>query len=120
MSPRRILIIDDEPRIRTLFRRQLKNEGYSAVEADDGERALDLLGQDNEIDLVVLDISLPKTSGMDTFAEIRKRFPWIKILVSSVYSQDEQGFLIGEAEDYYYKSDSLSLLTDKIGRLLDA
>lgn len=115
---RKILIVDDEPRIRALFHRQLKEVGYKVVETEDGEKALELLKNNQDINLVILDIVLPKTSGLDIFDVMRKDFPQIRIIVSSVYTPDEQEFMIWDADDYYSKSDSISMLVDKVNKLL--
>ena len=114
----KILIVDDEPRIRALFHRQLKEVGYKVVETEDGEKALELLKNNQDINLVILDIVLPKTSGLDIFDVMRKDFPQIRIIISSVYTPDEQEFMIWDADDYYSKSDSISMLVDKVNKLL--
>lgn len=115
---RKIVVIDDEPGIRTLFRRQLKEEGYGVIEAEDGEKAVSLLRQNSDVGLVILDIAMPKSSGLDLFDIIRREFPYMKVLISSVYSKDEQGFLIEGADDYYYKSESIAVLIKKVNSLL--
>ncbi len=115
---RKILIVDDEPRIRALFHRQLKEAGYKVVETGDGEKALELLKDNRDINLVILDIVLPKTSGLDIFDVMRKDFPQIRIIISSVYTPDEQEFMVWDADDYYSKSDSISMLVDKVNKLL--
>jgi len=115
-----ILIVEDEPKIRDLLCRCLKEEGFYAIEAEDGQKALNLIKMSNNVDLVILDIRLPKFSGLDIYDVIKKDFPGIKIVVSSVYTIEEQEFLILEADDYYYKSESVSMLVEKINRLLFA
>lgn len=115
---KQILIVEDEPKIRDLLCRCLKEEGFCALEAEDGQKALNLIKALNNVDLVILDIRLPKFSGLDIYDIIKKDFPSIKIVVSSVYTIEEQEFLILEADDYYYKSESVSMLVEKINRLL--
>lgn len=113
----RILIVDDEPKIRTLFRRFLNESGYKSLTASDGAEAFKILKKNRDIDMIVLDINLPKRSGLDVFDAIHKKFPEVKVIISSVYSKDEQQFLIEDADAYYYKTDSLSILVDKIREL---
>lgn len=115
-----ILIVEDEPKIRGLLCRCLKEEGFFALEAEDGQKALNLIQMLNNVDLIILDIRLPKFSGLDIYDVIKKEFPRIKIVVSSVYTIEEQEFLIADADDYYYKSESVSVLVEKINRLLTA
>lgn len=113
-----ILIVEDEPKIRNLLCRCLKEEGFCALEAEDGQQALNLIKLSNNVDLIILDIRLPKLNGLDIYGVIKKEFPGIKIVVSSVYTIEEQEFLILEADDYYYKSESVSVLVEKINKLL--
>jgi len=115
-----ILIVDDEPRIRTLLERQIKTAGYATLEAKDGDEALMILknNQGIDIDLLILDIMLPQKSGLEIFETIKKDFPSLKVIVSSVYPTEDQKFLIWDADDYYYKADSISVLTDKLDTLL--
>lgn len=114
---RKVLVVDDEPRIRSLFSRRLSEEGFAVVASEDGEEALDIIRKNEDIDLVVLDIVLPQSSGLDVFDAIRKEFPQLRIIVSSVYPRDEQEFMIWDADDYYYKTDNLSKLVDKINKM---
>lgn len=112
-----ILIVDDEPMIRDLFRRHLKEEGFYPLEAQDGFEALDILRKHSDVGVILLDIRLPQLSGLEVYDLLRKEFPQIKIIVSSVYPKEEQEFLISGVDDYYYKSEGLCSLTDKIRKL---
>ncbi|MFH1782556.1 MAG: response regulator [Candidatus Omnitrophota bacterium] len=111
---KKIVVIDDEPKIRNLFCRTLHETGYEALEAEDGKEGLRLLKEDKNIGLVILDIRLPKINGLAIFDAIKTYSPQVKVIISSVYSHDEQEFLIGGADDYYYKSDSILDLIDKV------
>lgn len=113
-----ILIIEDEPRMRSLFSRQLKEEGYSVVEAEDGIKALNFLSQNKDMDLIILDIGLPKSSGIDIFETLKRELPNTKILISSIYLKEEQKFFIENADGYYYKSDNILVLIGKVKSLL--
>jgi two-component system, NtrC family, nitrogen regulation response regulator NtrX len=77
-----ILVVDDEPGIRSTIRDILEDERYKVLVAEDGLRALDLMGQ-NPIELVILDVWLPRMGGMDVLAEIRKTYPDIEVIVIS-------------------------------------
>ncbi|MFA6218024.1 MAG: response regulator [Candidatus Omnitrophota bacterium] len=116
----KILVIDDEPRIRALYCQELIGLGYKVLAASDGKEAIDLLRKNSDVQMALLDILLPESSGLDVFDMIKKEFPQIKILISSVYPKDEQQFLVCNADGYYYKLDSLSVLHNEVSRLLTA
>ena len=67
----KILIADDEPEIRNLLRLYLENENYHVIEAEDGQRALDLL-RAGQPALCILDIMMPKIDGYHVLQQIRK------------------------------------------------
>lgn len=113
-----ILIVDDEPLVRDLLLRRLRDFGYCALGAASHEEALKLLQEYKQIGVVMLDILMPRRNGMGTAEAIKKDFPLVKIIISSVFPQDEQRFLIGCADGYYDKSDAFSILTNNIDRLL--
>ena len=68
----KILIVDDEPRIRALIREHLQHDGFTCEEATDGSAALAALSVGG-IDLVILDIMMPFVDGMTCLKEMRKR-----------------------------------------------
>ncbi len=69
----RILVVDDEENIRKSLKMILEYEGYSFLEAADGEEALDILEETVALDIVLLDIKLPGRSGLEVLAEMKKR-----------------------------------------------
>jgi len=115
----RILIIEDELKFRKLFRSQLEDLGYRTLEAEDGDSGLELFAKEPKIGLVILDIALPKKSGMKIFESIKRRIPPAKIIVSSVFSKDNQQSLIKEADDYFDKAEGVEILIKKVKRLLN-
>ena len=114
-----ILIIEDELKIRKLFRNQLEDLGYRTLEAEDGESGLELFAKELKIGLVILDIALPKKIGMKVFESIKERTPPVKIIVSSVFPKDDQKSLIKEADDYFDKAEGVEFLIEKVERLLN-
>lgn len=100
----KILIVDDEKEIRDLVEIYLKSEGYETVKCGDGEEALDILSRDSTIDLVVLDIMMPKLNGIETCLKIREERE-IPIIMLSAKSEDMDkilGLNMG-ADDYLTK-----------------
>ena len=113
-----ILVIDDEPRIRKIYRHYLEEYGYRIIEAHDGNAGLDILRKSNEIALVILDLAMPKQSGFEIYEQIKKEFPGIKILVASVFNQNDQQFFLPNADEYYDKSEDAAGLVKKIEKLI--
>ena len=75
MDKIRILVVDDESRMRKLVRDFLVREGYEVLEAGDGEEALDLFYREKDIALIILDVMMPKRNGFEVCREIRETAP---------------------------------------------
>ncbi len=84
-SPLRILVIDDEPRIRNSLRVCLEGEGYKVTEAGGAESALEAIRR-RPYDLAFLDLRLPSTSGMDLLPELLDEQPHLQVLVITAHS----------------------------------
>lgn len=82
-----ILIVDDDAFVRTLLRDMLAGEGYALLEAEDGRAALELLG-DRAPELVLLDLFMPRLSGLEALATIRERWPGARVLIISSLDSD--------------------------------
>jgi DNA-binding NtrC family response regulator len=90
MTEQTVLVIDDEEPVRGAVTDILELEGLTALTAADGWAGIDLYRErEAEIDLILLDLSMPGLNGEDTFYELRKVNPHVRILLSSGYSQDE-------------------------------
>lgn len=99
----RILIADDETEIRQLLRLYLEKDGYRVIEADNGEKALEIC-QNEQIDLAILDIMMPRLNGYQVIQKIRQTSN-IPVIVISAKGQDEDKILgldLG-ADDYICK-----------------
>ena len=77
-----ILIIDDEPGIRTVLRDILEDESYTVIDAEDGIQGLADLAA-NQVDLVFLDVWLPNMGGMDVLKKVREQYPDIEVIMIS-------------------------------------
>ena len=116
-----ILIVDDESRIRKLIRDFLIKEGYSTLEAEDGEKALNVF-EENEakIKLILLDVMMPKLDGWSVLRQIRQKskVPVI-MLTARAEEQDELfGFELG-VDEYITKPFSPKLLMARIKAVLN-
>jgi two-component system cell cycle sensor histidine kinase/response regulator CckA len=84
-----ILLVDDEPFIRTLGKAILERDGYRVVMAEDGQQAIDRFRQDAaQLDLVLLDLTMPGLSGSETLQVIRQLDPQIPVLILSGHSSE--------------------------------
>ena len=117
-NKKKIVIIDDESGIRSLFTRQLKEAGYRSIGVGTGEEAFKLFRREKSIALVILDIFIPHSNGIDAFETIKREFPHLKVIIASVYPKHEQQLLIWDADDYYYKAEGMPALIDKVDRLI--
>ena len=115
----KILVVDDSLKIKDVFCKLLKKEGYSPIPMESSLKALEYSKKHKEeIDLILLDIAMPKCDGMDFFEIIKSIDPQIKIIITSVFCEDEQKSLIFDADDYHDKSGGNEILIEKINRLL--
>ena len=80
----RVLIVDDEENTRIGLSKLLSQNGYQTQAAADGLEALECLGQEN-IDLVITDISMPGMNGLDFLYELRKLYPEVKVVMMTAY-----------------------------------
>ena len=119
MDKIKILVVDDESRMRKLVHDFLAREGYEVVEAADGEEALDIFYSDKEISLIVLDVMMPKINGWEVCREIRKisKLPIIMLTAKGDESDELNGFEIG-ADEYISKPFSPKILVARVTALL--
>ncbi|MBR3324815.1 MAG: response regulator transcription factor [Clostridia bacterium] len=115
-----ILVVDDEARIRKLLKDFLAKEGYKTMEAEDGEKAIDLFEENkNKINLVLLDVMMPKLDGWSVLRQIRQesKVP-VVMLTARGEEQDELfGFELG-VDEYISKPFSPKLLVARIKAIL--
>jgi len=116
-----ILVVDDEFFIRDVSRKILEKLGYDVLLAEDGVKGvLVFKGNRDKIDLVILDMAMPKMSGKETLIELKKIASDVKVLLCSGYADDErieESFNIG-IEGFIAKPFSFEVLTDKVTDIL--
>ena len=105
MDKVKILVVDDESRMRKLVRDFLTRQNYEVLEAADGEEALDIFYKDKAIALLILDVMMPKMNGWEVCREIRQtsKVPIIMLTAKSDESDELMGFDLGV--DEYITSD---------------
>jgi two-component system, cell cycle sensor histidine kinase and response regulator CckA len=88
-GPATILVVDDEPVVRETVARMIGGEGHEVLQAEDGDVALAILAErHDEVDLIVLDLTMPRRDGLSTLAEMRERGYRIPVLLASGYSNE--------------------------------
>ncbi|MGE5633078.1 MAG: response regulator transcription factor [Caulobacteraceae bacterium] len=100
----KVLVADDEKRIRKIIGDYLKNEGYCVIEAEDGEDALAKFHENKDIDLIIVDVMMPKKNGWQVCEQIRSEseIPIIFLTALGECSDETYGLDIG-ADDYIVK-----------------
>jgi CheY-like chemotaxis protein len=83
------LLVDDEETVRAIGCEMLKELGFDVVTANDGREAVDLFKNRNDINLVILDLTMPHMDGEQCFRELRQLNPEIKVIMSSGFSEHE-------------------------------
>lgn len=103
MGKENILIVDDEKEIRKLIDIYLKNEGCNTIHAENGEEALNVL-ENSKVDLIILDIMMPKMDGIEAWLKIReeRNMPIIMLSAKSEDMDKIRGLTTG-ADDYLTK-----------------
>ena len=115
----KILVVDDESRIRKIIRDFLVREGYVVCEAEDGEAALDIFCSNNDIDLIIMDVMMPKMDGWQLCKEVRKlsKVPILMLTAKSEEQDELKGFELG-VDEYISKPFSPKILTARVNALL--
>ena len=100
MAAQKILVVDDEARMRKLVADFLAKEGFEVLEAEDGEKAMDLFYAEKDIALVILDVMMPKMDGWQVLREIREssQVPVIMLTARSDEKDELRGFDLGVDE----------------------
>ena len=119
MDKIRILVVDDESRMRKLVRDFLVREGYEVLEAGDGEEALDLFYREKDIALIILDVMMPKRNGFEVCREIRQtsQVPIIMLTAKGDERDELQGFQLG-VDEYITKPFSPKILVARVEAVL--
>ena len=119
MSDRKILVVDDESRIRKLIKDYLRRNGYEVIEAADGEEALEQFYKTKDIALIVLDVMMPSLDGWEVLKEIREssHVPVIMLTAKSEEEDELNGYSLG-ADEYVSKPFSPKVLVARIEAVL--
>ena len=119
MERLKILVVDDESRMRKLVRDFLVKSGYEVLEAEDGEKAVDTFMLVKDISLIILDVMMPKMDGWQVCREIRKnsKVPIIMLTAKSSEADELKGFELG-VDEYISKPFSPKILVARVEAVL--
>ena len=119
MERAKILVVDDESRMRKLVKDFLTREGYTVLEAGDGMEAMDLFYEDKEIALIILDVMMPKMDGWQVCREVREtsKVPIIMLTAKSDEKDELLGFDLG-VDEYISKPFSPKILVARVEAIL--
>lgn len=115
----KILVVDDESRMRKLVKDFLIKSNYEVLEAEDGSKALDIFFEHNDIELVILDVMMPKMDGYQVCKEIRaySKVPIIMLTAKSDERDELLGFELG-VDEYISKPFSPKILVARVEAIL--
>lgn len=119
MDKLKILVVDDESRMRKLVKDFLIKKEFEVIEAQDGEEAVDLFFGDKEIALIILDVMMPKMDGWQVCREVRKhsKVPIIMLTAKGDERDELLGFELG-VDEYISKPFSPKILVARVEALL--
>ncbi len=117
----KILVVDDEESVRSILKEALEFSGYKTILAEDGEKALKLYKKHREdIRLIILDLTMPKLNGEETYKRLIKLDPHVKVILSSGFNAQDtiSDFASKGVAGYLQKPYHLQSLSDKINEVL--
>ncbi len=119
MEKVKILVVDDESRMRKLVKDFLTKNDYYVIEAEDGEQAVDLFFDQKDISLIILDVMMPKMDGWSVCKEIRNysKVPIIMLTAKTDEKDELQGFKLG-VDEYIAKPFSPKILVARVEAVL--
>lgn len=119
MERLKVMVVDDESRMRKLVKDFLGKKGFDVIEAENGEEAVDLFFEKNDIALIILDVMMPKMDGWQVCREIRQysKVPIIMLTAKSDEKDELLGFELG-IDEYISKPFSPKILVARVEAIL--
>lgn len=119
MEKMKILVVDDESRMRKLIRDFLEREGYAVLEAENGLNALDVFYENKDIALMILDVMMPRMDGWEVCKEVRETstMPIMMLTARSEERDELRGFELG-VDEYITKPFSPKILVARVNALI--
>ena len=119
MESLKILVVDDEARMRKLVKDFLTIKGFTVIEAEDGEQAVDIFFKQKDISLIILDVMMPKMDGWEVLKTVRQysQVPVIMLTARGEERDELQGFKLG-VDEYISKPFSPKILVARVEAIL--
>ena len=114
-----VLIVDDEPSLRQLYRDEFEREGYTVLTAGDGQEAV-RVAETAELDVCVLDIAMPGMDGIEVLRRILAVRNGLPVILNTAYASYQDDFMTWAAAAYVVKSSDPTELTVKVAEVLAA
>ena len=120
----RVMGVDDEPDIRKVVRMTLQQAGYDVLEAEDGEKAIEVINTGENrlmLDVIICDIRMPKINGVEAIEYLRKEYPNVQLIVLTGFPDMDMAssFLRQGVVDYLVKPVSGEKLRDSVAKAMD-
>ncbi len=112
----KVLVVDDDPSIRLLYKEELEEEGYEVQVASSGQEALRVFDE-FEPDIVTLDILMPDMDGIQVLRKMKEKRPRVPVIMSTAYDYRDD-FAVWASEAYVVKSSDLTELKKTIREIL--
>jgi len=114
---KKILVVEDEKTIRSLYKEELIDEGYEVITAEDGVVGYELYKKEKP-DLITIDLKMPNMNCLELLDKIRRENKNIPIIIYSAYNEFTQNFSVWAANEYIVKSSDLTEFKYKVKELL--
>jgi len=112
-----ILVVEDDKNQLLLYEQELSMEGYNIITARDGLEAIKKV-KEHLPDLIVMDITMPKMSGIEAMGKILSEHKNIPVIINTAYTSYKDDFMSWSADAYIIKSSDMKELKDKIKELI--
>jgi DNA-binding response OmpR family regulator len=114
---KKILVVDDEENIRTLYKEELTEMGYDVITVPDGVQALSEMGK-MKFDLVTLDMRMKEMDGIETLRKMKEKDPALPVIICTAYEEYKHDFGSWCSDAYVVKSSDMSLLRETVKKIL--
>ncbi|HKU51376.1 MAG TPA: response regulator [Nitrospira sp.] len=120
----RVLVVDDEPSVRTIVRMILEKSGYDVLEAENGETAIEALSTGENrlvLDVVICDIRMPKINGIQAIEYFQREYPHVPLIVLTAYPETKMAvsFIRNGVSDYLIKPVDAQKLRDAVEKAME-